>query len=332
MKTEVSTQADETELDSQPSGAGHALGPGQPVGTRLQLAGDERRAPEHADDRRDGVHDEDARPVHRAEPAGDPDPGPGKHDEVVADPLDVGDQVRGEHDADPVPGHGFHEALQELAAGQRVQAGDRLVEQEQVGMLGQSHGQGELDPLPTGQRPGSLPEIQAKPFDPAPGLLPVPLRVEPRAGSQVVSDRQPGVHRRVLGDEPDPGHLARPVRGPSAEHADRAGRRREEPDGQVQQRGLARPVRAYEPDHPASRDGQVQSRSAQRRPYLLPRPAASRMAVTRPPRRGSRVARSGRSPRCRPVRARPSGPSAASQSWPPGTVPWWPGRCRAACR
>ena len=39
-------QADQAELDRQPSGAGDALGPGQPEGAGLELAGDQRRAPE----------------------------------------------------------------------------------------------------------------------------------------------------------------------------------------------------------------------------------------------------------------------------------------------
>ena len=47
------------ELGGQPPGAGDRLGPGQPVGAGLELAGDERRAPEHADDHRCHGDDDD---------------------------------------------------------------------------------------------------------------------------------------------------------------------------------------------------------------------------------------------------------------------------------
>ena len=72
--------------------------------------------------------------------AGDLHPGVDQHDQVVADPLEVGDQVGGEHHAELVLGDGLHQALQELAAGQRVEAGDRLVEDQQLGSLGQRRG------------------------------------------------------------------------------------------------------------------------------------------------------------------------------------------------
>ena len=51
-------QPDEPELDQQPAHAAHALRPGQAEGPRLELAGDERRPPEHPDE--DG-HDEHQR-------------------------------------------------------------------------------------------------------------------------------------------------------------------------------------------------------------------------------------------------------------------------------
>ena len=92
-----------------------------------------------------------------------PDPGGGEHDEVVADPLDVADQVRGQHDAGLLLGDGLHQVLQELPPGQRVQARDRLVEQQQVRPLGGCQGEGELGALAAGQRPGPLPEVKAEP-------------------------------------------------------------------------------------------------------------------------------------------------------------------------
>ena len=59
-----------------------------------------------------------------------------QHDQVVADALDVGDEVRGQDDAQLLLGDRLHQVLQELPAGQRVEAGDRLVEDQQLGPLG----------------------------------------------------------------------------------------------------------------------------------------------------------------------------------------------------
>ena len=145
---------------------------------------------------------------------------------------------------------------QELPPGERVQAGDRLVEEEQLGPLGERQGEGELGPLPAGQRPGALLRVEAELPDPAPCQLVVPAGVEPGAEPEVVGDRHPGVDGGVLGDEADPGQLRRPGRGVIAEDADRAAGRREQPGGQVQQGGLARAVGADEPDDVAFGDGQ----------------------------------------------------------------------------
>ena len=65
-----------------------------------------------------------------------------------------------------------------------------------------------------------------------------------------------GVGGGVLGDEADPRELRRAVAGASAEHRDRARGRREQPDGQMQQRRLARTVRPDEPDDLALGDAQ----------------------------------------------------------------------------
>jgi hypothetical protein len=70
-------------------------------------------------------------------------PGRDENDQVVADPFEVGDQVGGQHDAEALLGDRLHQALQELPPGERVQAGDRLVEDEQFGPLGHRQGEGE---------------------------------------------------------------------------------------------------------------------------------------------------------------------------------------------
>ena len=99
-----------------------------------------------------------------------------QHDQVVADPFQVGDQVRGEHDAELVLGDGLHQALQELAPGQRVEAGDRLVEDQQLGALGDAQGERELGALAAGELAGPLRRVEAEPLDPAraPGRRPSP--------------------------------------------------------------------------------------------------------------------------------------------------------------
>jgi hypothetical protein len=53
-----------------------------------------------------------------------------------------------------VLGDRLHEVLQELPAGQRVQRGDRLVEQQQLGPLGDAEGERELGALAAGQLAG----------------------------------------------------------------------------------------------------------------------------------------------------------------------------------
>src|SRR5579863_5015195 len=76
------------------------------------------------------------------------------------------------------------------------------------------------------------------------------------AESQVVLDRQPGVEGRVLRDEAHAGELGGVACGLLTEHLDRAGARREQPGGDVEQRGLSRAVRADEADDVATWDAQ----------------------------------------------------------------------------
>ena len=156
--------------------------------------------------------------------AGDPDLRVDQDDEVVADPLEVGDHVRGEQHADLVLGDRLHQDLQELAAGQRVQARDRLVEDQQLGPLRQPEGQGELGALAAGELAGLLPRVEAEPLDPAPGDRVVPARVEVRTEAQVVGDREPGVGRGVLRDEADLRQLGRVGGRAAAADLDRARR------------------------------------------------------------------------------------------------------------
>ena len=111
--------------------------------------------------------------------AGHLDPGGDEHDEVVADPLEIGDEVRGEDDAHVVLDDDGHEGLEELPAGQRVEAGDRFVEDQQLGPLGDGQGEGQLGPLSTRERARLLPEVEPELLDPLLGERLVPSRVDP---------------------------------------------------------------------------------------------------------------------------------------------------------
>ena len=146
-----------------------------------------------------------------------PNLGVDQDDEVVADPFQVGDDMGGEQDAELVLGDGLHQDLQELPAGQRVEAGDRLVEDQQLGSLGQAQGEGELSALPAGQLPGPLGGVEAEPLDPGPSHGVVPARVEPGTEPQVVARCSA---RRRWGC---PGRRSRPW--PVAPHCPRDGHR-----------------------------------------------------------------------------------------------------------
>jgi hypothetical protein len=87
--------------------------------------------------------------------AGHPHSGGDQHDQVVADALQVGDQVRGHHDAAFLIRGDLHQDLQELPAGQRVQTGDRLVQDQQLGPLGEGQRLGQLGALTSGELPRS---------------------------------------------------------------------------------------------------------------------------------------------------------------------------------
>jgi hypothetical protein len=63
------------------------------------------------------------------------DAGRGQQDEMVGDPFQVGQQVRGQQDGQTAAGDRLGQQGQEVPAGQRVERGDRLVEQQQRGPL-----------------------------------------------------------------------------------------------------------------------------------------------------------------------------------------------------
>jgi len=125
--------------------------------------------------------------------AGHADPGGDEHDQVVADAFQVGDQVRGQDHAGAVFGDIRHQALQELPPGEGVEAGDRFVEDEQVGSFRNGQGQRELRALSAGELPGLLGRVEAELGDPVVGKLLIPTGVGVGAETQVIGeDTVPG--------------------------------------------------------------------------------------------------------------------------------------------
>jgi hypothetical protein len=78
-------------------------------------------------------------------------PGGRHQDEVVGDPLEIVHQVRGEHHRDVTFDGQVGEGGEKLAPGERIERGERLVEQQHPGPLGQRQAQRDLGSLPTRQ-------------------------------------------------------------------------------------------------------------------------------------------------------------------------------------
>src|SRR5215470_8774062 len=189
-------------------------------------------------------------------------------DELVADLLDLPEQVRGDHDRDAELGPDPADQIQHGTAPGRVQPDRGLVQKQQPWVADQ--GLGQLDPLlhPGGVGAG----------------LPVPLLVhadmaqriggpflrgggrQPRHAPEVGDELGPGdvgrqavVLGHVPGERPDPLPAGRDV---VAEHDRPAAGRREQAEQDLDERGLTRPVRA---DQPGDAGLDVEGESGQRR-------------------------------------------------------------------
>ena len=165
--------------------------------------------------------------------------------------------MRRQHDADPVVGYDLHQALQELAPGQRIEAGHGLVEDKELGTLGHGQGQRQLGLLAARQRAGSLLGVEVEVVDPPAGQVVVPPGIHVRAEAEVVLDGEAGIGGSVLRHEADPGQLRRVVRRGSPQHLDAAGTRGQQADGEVEQGGLAGAVGADQADDVTGRDLEV---------------------------------------------------------------------------
>ena len=158
---------------------------------------------------------------------------------------------------------GLHHRVEELAPGERVERGDGLVEQQQLGPLGERERERDLRLLAAGELADLLVERQPQALDPLAGDRVVPARVQLAAELERLADREALVQRVLLGDEADPREqLGGLVLRRAAEHAHAARARPQQADGELEQRRLAGAVGADERGHRARGISSVQSRSA----------------------------------------------------------------------
>jgi hypothetical protein len=127
----------------------------------------------------------------------------GEDHDVVADPLEVGDDVRREKNGHPALGDCFHHRLEELAPRERVERRDRLVEHEQLRSLRERKRECNLRLLAARELAYLVVEAEAEPVDARTGGVVVPARVELAPELERVGDRQAAVERMLLRDEAD---------------------------------------------------------------------------------------------------------------------------------
>ena len=175
------------------------------------------------------------------------------HDEPVAELLGLVHEVRREHQR----GAALLELVQlvpQQVACLGIEAGGRLVEQQQVGLVDQRSGDAHAPLLPAGQwldlTAGAVAELdEVEQFGgPLAGVATADVEV-PRVDDQVLEHGQLGVELIGLGHDADP----RPDRAAVSlriepEDAQLAVRHRRHAADHPHRRGLARPVRAEEPE------------------------------------------------------------------------------------
>ena len=81
-----------------------------------------------------------------------------EQDQVVADALEVGDQMRGEEHRQAGVRDLCHQHLEELPSRQRVEVCDRLIQHQQVWALAQRHRERDLRLLAAGELADPLPQ------------------------------------------------------------------------------------------------------------------------------------------------------------------------------
>src|SRR5919198_2322496 len=165
-----------------------AVGPDQQVGVACAAG----RAQQPRDGRKlvVGAARADQQPVageQVVDVGGQPDAAVAQQDQVVADALQLGDDVGGQQHGQALGGDRVHERAQEVAAGQRIQVGHGFVQYQQPGPLGQRQRQRDLDLLATRQPAGAAGQRDAQP-----GQAPVGQRLVPGGGEAASQVEQVG--------------------------------------------------------------------------------------------------------------------------------------------
>ena len=180
------------------------------------------------------------------------------HQEVVADVLDLAEQVAGDEDRDAVVGEGPHQAAHLHDAG-GIEAVGRLVEHQQGGVHEQGGGDAEALLHPEGvaleRVAGALGQPHALEGGVDPGRADAR---QPGQGQQVRTPRQGGVEGRRLDERPHPGQVAGRVGERLAEDGPGTLRRPDQAQEHADRRGLAGPVGADEAADRTGRDGDVE--------------------------------------------------------------------------
>ena len=180
--------------------------------------------------------------------------------------------MRGEDDGEACLGDRVHQGLEELTAGERVEARDGLVEEEELGPLREGERERHLRPLAARERADPLAERNAQASQTILGPLSVPAAVQAAAEGEHLPDLEAGIERRVLRDEAhalEDGPVSPRRR---AEDLDPAARRCEQADRQVEQSRLAGAVR---PHQRRDTPGRQRERAVAERPLVpvaLPEP------------------------------------------------------------
>ena len=174
---------------------------------------------------------------------------------MVADPLEVGEDVGREDNRHAALRDRLERRLHELPPRERVERGDRLVEQQQLRPLRERQRQRDLRALPAGKIPHLLLQRQVELGDARASGLVVPAGVKAAADVEHLLDREAAVERVLLGEEADARESFGGVRVRiEPEYAHQTGARTRQAYRESQERCLARAVRPDERRHGAARD------------------------------------------------------------------------------
>src|SRR5262249_49843779 len=143
-----------------------------------------------------------------------------------------------------------HQRLQELAPGEGIERGEWFVEHHDGGSLRQGEDERYLRLLAAGEFAGAFVEGDTEPREALFGPVVVPTGVEFGAHGQHVGDGEAAVERVVLRHVADPRQRLRRVYARrTVENPDRTGGRRDQTDGELDQRRFAGAVRTDERRH-----------------------------------------------------------------------------------